>query len=106
LRAVAEVELKGVSVIVRKVSDQEVIELALIEHLQREGLNPTEEALAYERFTSKPYAAAPQYVLTKNSLKPSLIKPKGQAPLTKETVQALRNSLQLYFIFKINYNIF
>ena len=53
LRAATEVGLKEAPVIVRKASDQEVIELALIENLQREGLNPIEEAVAYERLATE-----------------------------------------------------
>jgi ParB/RepB/Spo0J family partition protein len=48
-RAAIEIGLHEVPVIIRKASDQEVLELALIENLQREGLNPIEEATAYER---------------------------------------------------------
>jgi len=53
LRASREVGLKEAPVIVREASDQEVIELALIENLQREGLNPMEEALAYQRLATE-----------------------------------------------------
>ncbi|MFI0347696.1 MAG: ParB/RepB/Spo0J family partition protein [Chthoniobacterales bacterium] len=53
LRASREVGLTQAPVIVRQATDQEVIELALIENLQREGLNPIEEALAYERLSSE-----------------------------------------------------
>jgi ParB family chromosome partitioning protein len=48
-RAATELGLKDAPVIVRQASDQEVLELALIENLQREDLNPIEEAAAYER---------------------------------------------------------
>ena len=41
--------LKEVPVIVRKYTDLEVVEIALIENIQRENLNPIEEALAYKR---------------------------------------------------------
>ncbi len=52
-RASREVGLAEAPVIVRNASDQEVIELALIENLQREGLNPIEEAMAYQRLAGE-----------------------------------------------------
>jgi ParB family chromosome partitioning protein len=48
-RAAREVGLFDAPAIVRDASDQEVLELALIENLQREDLNPIEEALAFSR---------------------------------------------------------
>lgn len=53
MRASLEVGLVEAPVIVRKASDQEVLELALIENLQREGLNPIEEAAAYGRLSKE-----------------------------------------------------
>ena len=50
-RASLEVGLTEAPVIVRKASDQEVLELALIENLQRADLNPIEEAAAYSRLS-------------------------------------------------------
>lgn len=41
--------LKEVPVIIKDYSPQEIIEIALIENIQREDLNPIEEALAYQR---------------------------------------------------------
>ena len=41
--------MKEVPVIVREYSRQEVVEIALIENIQRENLNPVEEAQAYKR---------------------------------------------------------
>lgn len=41
--------LKEVPVVVKEYSDQEILEIALIENIQREDLNPIEEALAYQR---------------------------------------------------------
>jgi len=48
-RASRELGLKELPVIVREASDKDVLEMALIENLQREGLNPIEEAQAYSR---------------------------------------------------------
>jgi len=48
-RAAKEVGLLDAPVIVRIASDQDVLELALIENLQREDLNPIEEAHAFAR---------------------------------------------------------
>ena len=41
--------LKEVPVIIKNYSDQEIVEIALIENIQREDLNPIEEAQAYKR---------------------------------------------------------
>lgn len=41
--------LKEVPVIIKDYSPQEVLEIALIENIQREDLNPIEEAYAYQR---------------------------------------------------------
>jgi len=48
-RAATELKLAEAPAIIREASDVEVLELALIENLQREDLNPIEEAAAYER---------------------------------------------------------
>lgn len=41
--------LKEVPVIIKDYTDEEVVEIALIENIQREELNPIEEAMAYKR---------------------------------------------------------
>jgi len=48
-RAAGLAGLKEMPVIIREATDREVLELALIENLQREDLNPIEEAHAYTR---------------------------------------------------------
>ena len=48
-RAAKLAGVKEVPVIVREYSRQEVVEIALIENIQRENLNPVEEAQAYKR---------------------------------------------------------
>jgi ParB family chromosome partitioning protein len=52
-RAAGQAGLKEVPVIVREATDQEVLEFALIENLQRADLNPIEEAQAYLRLTDE-----------------------------------------------------
>ena len=47
-RAARMAELKEVPAVVREMSDGEVMQLALIENLQREDLNPLEEAQGYQ----------------------------------------------------------
>lgn len=60
-RAARVAGLKKVPVIEKEATDREVIELALIENIQREDLNPLEEALAYERLIN-------EYELTQEEL--------------------------------------
>ncbi len=52
-RAARLAGLKEVPVVIKDYSPQEVVEIALIENLQREDLNPIEEAIAYERLISE-----------------------------------------------------
>lgn len=48
-RAARMAGISEVPVLIRELSDIEVTEIALIENLQRENLNPVEEALGYQR---------------------------------------------------------
>ena len=48
-RAALKAGLKEIPVIIREYSDKEILELSLIENIQREDLNPIEEAQAYKR---------------------------------------------------------
>lgn len=52
-RAAKLAGLKEVPVIVKKFSDQEIVEISLIENIQRENLNPIEEAIAYKRLLTE-----------------------------------------------------
>ena len=48
-RAALKAGLKEIPVIIREYTDKEILELSLIENIQREDLNPIEEAEAYKR---------------------------------------------------------
>lgn len=48
-RAARLAGLKEVPVVIKDYTEQEIVEIALIENIQREDLNPIEEAHAYER---------------------------------------------------------
>lgn len=48
-RAAKMAGLKEVPVVIREYSAQQAVEIALIENVQREDLNPIEEAMAYQR---------------------------------------------------------
>ncbi len=52
-RASQVLGLKEIPVLVREASDRDVLELALIENLQRENLNPIEEARAFQRLAEE-----------------------------------------------------
>ena len=52
-RAAKLAGLKEVPVVIRKISDQEIVEMSLIENIQRENLNPMEEAAAYKRLLTE-----------------------------------------------------
>ncbi len=52
-RAAKIAGLKEVPVIVRDLTEQEIVEISLIENIQRENLNPIEEAMAYKRLLTE-----------------------------------------------------
>ena len=45
--------LKEVPVIIRNMTEQEIVEISLIENIQRENLNPIEEAQAFKRLLTE-----------------------------------------------------
>lgn len=48
-RAAKQAGVKEVPVIVKEYTEQEIVEIGLIENIQRENLNPIEEAMAFKR---------------------------------------------------------
>ncbi|MBT2696828.1 ParB/RepB/Spo0J family partition protein [Bacillus sp. ISL-40] len=52
-RAAREAKLETVPAVVRDLSEQQMMELAVLENLQREDLNPIEEGLAYQTLMEK-----------------------------------------------------
>ena len=53
LRACNILGLKEIPIIIKEVDDRDSLEYALIENIQREGLNPIEEAHAYQHLVDK-----------------------------------------------------
>ena len=52
-RAARMAGVKEVPAIIKEYSSQEIIEIALIENIQREDLNPIEEAMAYQKLITE-----------------------------------------------------
>lgn len=52
-RAAKLAGLKEVPVIIKNLTEQEIVEISLIENIQREDLNPIEEAQAYKRLLTE-----------------------------------------------------
>ncbi|MBI2339256.1 MAG: ParB/RepB/Spo0J family partition protein [Deltaproteobacteria bacterium] len=52
-RAAQQLRLEKIPVVIKDVGPQEILEIALIENLQREDLNPIEEALAYKELLDR-----------------------------------------------------
>ena len=52
-RAAKKAGLKEIPAVIREYTEQEIAQIALIENLQRENLNPIEEALGYQTLINK-----------------------------------------------------
>ncbi len=52
-RAAKIAGIKEIPVIIKKLTPQEMVEISLIENIQREDLNPIEEAIAYKRLLTE-----------------------------------------------------
>jgi len=95
-RAAKIAGLKEIPVIVKEFSDEEVVEISLIENIQREDLNPIEEAQAYKRlldeFSLKQDEVAEKVSKSRtavtNSLRLLKLDEKVQQMLTDEMITA------------------
>jgi len=71
-RASQNAGLKTVPVVVKDVSPQQMLELAIVENVQRADLNPFEEALAFDQLVEK-FDMTPSQIATKVGFSPSLV---------------------------------
>jgi len=74
-RAAKLAGLKQIPVVVKEYSDKEIAEISLIENIQRENLNPIEEAKAYKSLIE-------EYDLTQEELSERISKSRTQIPNT------------------------
>ncbi len=86
-RAAKQVGLKKVPVVVRKAGEQEKLEIALIENIQRENLNPIDMAHAYHRLVD-------EFNLTQTELSKRLGKPRSSITNTMRMIR-LPQEIQL-----------
>ncbi|MEM7738853.1 MAG: ParB/RepB/Spo0J family partition protein [Deinococcota bacterium] len=94
-RAAVQAGLDSVPVVVRELSDQETLEVAIIENLQRENLSPLEEAQAFKQlldFGMNQEAVATSVGKSRSAIANSLrllkLQPSAQDALTKKEISA------------------
>ena len=93
-RAAKQAGLNEVPVMIRKYNENEIVEIALIENIQRDNLNPIEEAMAYKRLMEE-FELKQDEVATKvsksrasitNSLRLLKLDPRKQKMLEEEMI--------------------
>lgn len=95
-RAAKMAGLKEVPVVVKEFSNQEIVEISLIENIQREDLNPVEEAQAYRRLIEEFYLKQDEIAervsksrtAVTNSLRLLKLSPKVQEMVVDEMISA------------------
>jgi ParB family chromosome partitioning protein len=94
LRASRMIGLKKIPAIIKEYNDQEMMETALIENIQREDLNPIEEAQAYQRMINE-FGMTQEEVAQKvgksrssiaNTVRLLNLSPKVQVLVSRETI--------------------
>ena len=102
-RAAKMAKLKEVPVIIKEYSPQEVMEIALIENIQRRDLNPIEEALAYKAIVERKLSVRETEKLVKAILNPK--QAKLPIPSTNDVVyEKLSDKLKEIMGTKVNIN--
>ena len=71
-RAAKIAGLKEVPVIVRELTDQEIVEISLIENIQREDLNPIEEAQAFQQLIQEFHLTQEEIAKTVGKSRPAI----------------------------------
>ncbi len=94
-RAAMQAGLDSVPVVIRDLSDQETLEVAIIENLQRENLNPLEEAQAFKQlldFGMNQEGVAASVGKSRSAIANSLrllkLQPSAQDALNKKEISA------------------
>lgn len=96
LRAAAHAGLVDIPAVVRDVDDRQMMELALIENVQRENLNPIDEAHAYQALAEKiglthdqiSERVGKQRTTVTNSLRLLALPPEVREMVARETITA------------------
>ena len=90
-RAARMVGLSEVPVLIKEMSDFETMQVALIENLQREDLNPIEEALGYEKLMSKYSMTQEQVAEAMGKSRPAIANSLRLLKLDDETKEMVKN---------------
>ena len=79
-RAAKLASLKTIPAVVRQASDEQLLELALVENIHRQGLNPIERAKAYKNYLSS-FSLTQQEAAQEASTMVAFV---GQTPVNRE----------------------
>lgn len=90
-RAARKADLRVIPCIIREISDRENMLLALIENMQREDLNPIEEASAFREMMGR-------YELTQAEVSKSVGKSRPYITNAAEIIKTSRNEFQQFVI--------
>lgn len=90
LRAARAVGLKDVPVVVREADRKQKLELALIENIQREDLNPVEEAIAYRQLADEFHLTQEEIGARVGKSRPQVANTLRLLDLSEEMLDAVR----------------